>query len=204
VNANRARSDQQADKQSGGRHFYGRKRAVTRAATAIALLAALAATAVAAQPKPVPPAASTEEGWFNLPPSVMRAIEAGERQESWHAKDPAKAKVDPRGALSGAHRQLAPPAKYDRPYTGDLVYARLSTEADVSSICPKSNLPYKLGCAFMSGGKTKDGAYNRCQVFIVADTVIARAGFKLDDIYRHEIAHCNGWPPGHDGARLLP
>ena len=100
-------------------------------------------------------------------------------------------------------RQIAPPLKYDRPYTGDLIYVRLGTEADVRAICPKSNLPYKLGCAFMSGGKTKDGAYNRCQVFIVIDEVISRAGFTPDNIYRHEIGHCNGWPGSHEGARLL-
>src|SRR4051794_35874552 len=112
---------------------------------AIALLAALAAAASTARTE-------TREWWEGLPP----------RQESWHAKDPAKAKADPRGALSGSMRQIAPPLKYDRSYTGDLIYVRLGTEADVRAICPKSNLPYKLGCAFMPGGKTKDGAYNRC------------------------------------------
>jgi hypothetical protein len=106
--------------------------------------------------------------------------------------------------MEAGMRQIAPPAKYDKPYTGNLIYARLSTEADVGMICPKSNLPYKLGCAFMSGGRTKDGAYNRCQVFIVIDAVIIKAGFTLDDIYRHEIAHCNGWSKDHEGAKFLP
>jgi hypothetical protein len=157
-----------------------------------------------------------KDAWLDrLPESVQRGL----GREPVHAKDAPKVVIEdedkdawlnrlPESVQRGlgrepVSRQIVPPAKYDRPYKGDLVFARLSTEADLSVICPKTAFRYKLACDFMSGKKA-DGTWERCQIFMVIDEVIVKAGFTPDAIYRHEQAHCNGWGTDHKGARLAP
>jgi hypothetical protein len=40
-----------------------------------------------------------------------------------------------------------------------------------------------------------------CELIISPDSIIALAGLTLEFVKRHEIAHCNGWPADHRGAR---
>jgi hypothetical protein len=39
-----------------------------------------------------------------------------------------------------------------------------------------------------------------CFIILAPDADIVAAGFATEDIKRHEIAHCNGWPSDHRGA----
>jgi len=90
-----------------------------------------------------------------------------------------------------------PPARFDRPYGGELtvrylppadVYfecARMLKEANGSD---KGAYPGMRGCSVRSLNGT------RCEVVIV-DRVWKTATPKA--VLRHEIGHCNGWPFEH-------
>lgn len=57
----------------------------------------------------------------------------------------------------------------------------------------------------MTAPQAKDDSWAECRVIILADAVIEALGFTTPEfVLRHEIAHCNGWPATHIGARLLP
>jgi hypothetical protein len=93
---------------------------------------------------------------------------------------------------------LPPPAIYDHEYPGQLTL-ELGTQAEVSRRCIGIGAPGRIpgrqvtiyGCAHRTNG----GA--ACII------VVTRAnGWWITDedqaeIYRHEIAHCNGWPNDH-------
>jgi hypothetical protein len=91
---------------------------------------------------------------------------------------------------------VLPPVEYDRPYTGTLVTTRTQDQAQTRYLCQPIPFPLALGCAY----RFPTG----CWVIISPDNVIAAAGLSFDIVTRHEIAHCNGWPPDHRGARELP
>lgn len=103
-----------------------------------------------------------------------------------------------------ADRQVVPPEYYDKPYYGNLTVTRVATEKAVTAVCPKTPFPYKLGCSFQVAPQAKDGTWAGCRVIVVADDVIAAAGYTTEIVYRHEMGHCNGWPGDHWGARYAP
>jgi hypothetical protein len=166
---------------------------------AIALLAALAATTAAAQQKP------------GMTLETSKAL-------SWLKEINTQADVDrlnlpqlPESVTKNikplvVDRRLLPPEFYDRPYKGNkLTVTRVPTQAEVTKLCPPTVFPHKLGCAYMTGGQAKDESYAECRVILLADEVVASLGFTTPEfVLRHEIAHCNGWPATHIGARLLP
>src|SRR5262249_6210787 len=41
----------------------------------------------------------------------------------------------------------------------------------------------------------------RCEIYIVADEVLATVGLDYETTLRHELGHCNGWGGDHAGAR---
>jgi hypothetical protein len=43
----------------------------------------------------------------------------------------------------------------------------------------------------------------QCAIVMAPDDVITKAGFPPALVLRHEIAHCNGWPADHRGARTF-
>ena len=98
-------------------------------------------------------------------------------------------------------RELVPPAEYDHPYTkGPLEIIRIPVAGDrlteMIGPCRKE----RLGCAQPTN--------TECKVYIVADEYIARndqamkrLGIDYNIILRHEVAHCNGWPYDHPGAK---
>jgi hypothetical protein len=89
-----------------------------------------------------------------------------------------------------------PPAKYVRPYTGKLILHN-TDERTLSawSVCT----PFAYACAFM------DELPEKCTVWMPAigtvlstGEVVTVAAYKR--LLRHELAHCNGWPPSHPKA----
>lgn len=173
--------------------------------TTIALLASVAMGAIAVQqaaPTPLediaPPSAERDylyrapdskpppqkKGWLDIPSWVEKLGPNG---------------IDHKKAL----RQILPPVEYEKPYLGKLTITRLATEKEISAVCPKTKYPYKLGCAQHSGPKP-DGSYTVCRIIIVFDSVIAKANLSFNDVFRHELAHCNGWGGDHWGARMAP
>ena len=89
---------------------------------------------------------------------------------------------------------IEPPAEYDHPYKGELFEWTVKDQAELRAMCPntKFNLGFALACTMPQGG--------RCWMFLVPDDEIKKF-FPLDLVKRHEIAHCNGWPGDHRGAR---
>jgi|SRR6516225_2585647 len=92
-----------------------------------------------------------------------------------------------------------PPAKYDYPFPGILMVQRLSLD-EISKIClPK----HHTGCALTLN--TDNGVYlnnrtgNRtaCIAIVANDADLRAEHVRFNDVLRHEIAHCNGWPADH-------
>jgi hypothetical protein len=102
------------------------------------------------------------------------------------------------------NRRVVPPIEFDHAYAGWLKVERVKTEDDVVKVCPKTWFPIKLGCSYQYGARAKDGSWETCKIVMVADEVIKKVGHTPENVYRHEIGHCNGWPPDHTGARIAP
>lgn len=92
-----------------------------------------------------------------------------------------------------------PPARYDHPYTGALVVTWLPQKlvakrcmARAGKTRPPGFSDKMRGCAFPYN--TGDSSKDFCIVF-VSNHKVGKSMPKA--IYRHEIGHCNGWPPSH-------
>jgi hypothetical protein len=80
--------------------------------------------------------------------------------------------------------RLEPPARYDRPYNGQ-VDERVAPEAEVRSLCMSMGADLGgVACSWQSNGT--------CH--IVIRTMAWRS---VSTFRQHEIAHCNGWPANH-------
>jgi hypothetical protein len=84
-----------------------------------------------------------------------------------------------------------PPAEFDHPHNGTL-YAHVvgGTEA-VNSAC--NNPKFNLGCSSHVG--------DICFVYVASDATARKFGWTPEEVMRHEIGHCNGWPGDHANAR---
>jgi hypothetical protein len=103
-------------------------------------------------------------------------------------------------ALLGAsdlHAQPAvyPPPEYDRPYAGKLVKIEAKDSEEMLSLCAESKSP--IACARQYGVVA-------CTIVIAPEAVLRRWGWTVEIVMRHELAHCNGWPADHPGARRWP
>jgi hypothetical protein len=78
----------------------------------------------------------------------------------------------------------------------------VESQKDIVRLCPKTGFALKLGCAYMTSPQAADGAYAKCRVSLVEDGVVRAGGYAPELILQHELAHCNGWPADHAGARL--
>jgi hypothetical protein len=88
-----------------------------------------------------------------------------------------------------------PPVEYDRPFNGTLEIYKVGGQEDVRATgCPKTAF-VALGCAFWWANPSK------CVVILADDAAIKAVGHDPEIVLRHEIAHCNGWPASHSGAR---
>ena len=80
--------------------------------------------------------------------------------------------------------RLEPPARYNHPYSGQVV-ERVVPEAEVRSLCmPMGADPIGVACSWQ----------NKCTCYIVlpSDGLAPVSTFR-----RREIAHCDGWPADH-------
>jgi hypothetical protein len=89
---------------------------------------------------------------------------------------------------------VLPPPEYDHPYTGKLTIERTSSQSELRQTCPYSPFPFLLGCA----RRTAEGG---CYILMADDEFIAKFGYTTEQVFRHERAHCLGWPAHHPGAR---
>jgi hypothetical protein len=82
---------------------------------------------------------------------------------------------------------LEPPAQYDHPYHGQVIEQRLS-QFQLMQLC-HGPAP---ACAWVSKGV--------CHVALPVDEKNSRV---VAIMRRHEVAHCNGWPPHHPGGHWV-
>jgi hypothetical protein len=96
-------------------------------------------------------------------------------------------------AWSAAQAQFLylPPAEYDHPYGGELKIIRVASQIAAKAACP--NIPRVFSCALV--------APQKCVIFLLSDEGLKELGFNPEYVLKHEIAHCNGWPGNHRGAR---
>src|SRR5262249_26439165 len=53
-----------------------------------------------------------------------------------------------------------------------------------------------IACAWPRGAS--------CEIVMLADDEIIKAGYFPQIVRRHEESHCGGWPKNHPGQRLIP
>ena len=90
---------------------------------------------------------------------------------------------------------LVPPAEFDHPYQGRLIIQRFSDQKELRGQCSYSPFPFLLGCAHLAS----DG--RSCRIVMMDDEFVAKLGYTTEQVFRHENAHCRGWPGDHPGAR---
>lgn len=98
---------------------------------------------------------------------------------------------------------VIPPVEYDHPFAGAIHYYVVDNVGDLWKYCQRDT----LGCtvdheglpipAAWAGTWKKDG----CFIVLASDAMIRNAGYTTAIVKRHEIGHCNGWPPDHPNAR---
>src|SRR5262245_19929492 len=91
-----------------------------------------------------------------------------------------------------------PPVQFDHPFIGKLTLTRVKTLAEVRDACPNavSNINgVTLGCTYATADQS------RCRIILIEDSTLLNFGKDPDDVYRHEIGHCNGWKHAKPGAR---
>jgi len=93
-----------------------------------------------------------------------------------------------------------PPERFDHEYTGHLIEYNLSIDVirseDVCGTVPRDQV---IACTYM------DQLPNECTIFMpkVGQTFswfgrqYTMTQGSYDSVKRHEIGHCNGWPPNH-------
>jgi hypothetical protein len=98
-------------------------------------------------------------------------------------------------ASAGEQLRLVPPKEYDHAYDGHLEIVPAHNQNHVRELCPGSNFSMgeALACAHIRPGS--------CRIVMAHDDVIRAAGLPPDLVRHHELAHCNGWPGDHRGAR---
>ena len=89
---------------------------------------------------------------------------------------------------------VLPPARYDHLYTdGELIVIQVESMEEMARACYPAPNAYRLvGCQFFQKFD--------CLIFIAPDSYIkrfARYGITFDTVFRHERAHCVGWPRDH-------
>jgi hypothetical protein len=86
---------------------------------------------------------------------------------------------------------ILPPAEFDKPYKGKLQIVKVDDYAIVHSICQNDYTKSRRVSAFACAIHTA-----RYCLILLGPTV-----WDNEEILRHEIGHCNGWPQDHRAAR---
>jgi hypothetical protein len=97
-------------------------------------------------------------------------------------------------------QNVYPPPEYDYRYQGELfVIEELPWRTMRDNCLPMRGYgPYDnpLACTIVNPG----GLMNRCVILLAKREYIERDTL-VENLFRHEQAHCNGWPWDHPGGR---
>jgi hypothetical protein len=85
-----------------------------------------------------------------------------------------------------------PPAEFDHPYTGKLTVLKEDNYVFIRHVCSDTKNP--IACSFRTYDD-KTGETLSCLIILGPDV------WGDERVLRHEMAHCNGWPGDHPGAR---
>src|SRR5262245_10171055 len=82
-----------------------------------------------------------------------------------------------------------PPAEFDKPFPGMdiMIY---DNELELAKDC---RAPTRFGCMLYTNGR-------QCIVKLLRADLIREYGLDPDVVFRHERAHCHGFPASHIGA----
>jgi len=95
--------------------------------------------------------------------------------------------------------RLLPPLEYDHPFKGAVELVRMKTQAEVRAACPPNAWTHALACNYYYGLTPP-----KCKIILLEDAEILKAtGLPVSVVWRHEIAHCNGWPAHHPNAHTM-
>ena len=101
-------------------------------------------------------------------------------------------------AIANLKFKELPPVEYDHAATDAVEIIDMSTEKELREVCHLTEA-YQganvVGCAAPKGQLAPD----RCIIYLGPRP--SWAGLTRNIVIRHEIAHCNGWPKDHPGAR---
>jgi hypothetical protein len=92
-----------------------------------------------------------------------------------------------------------PPPEFDKPYEGILAIYRMPL-ADVQKLCSVNT----YACSWVKHIPISQiGDRIACYIIISPDDVLAQRGERqgYNDVLRHEIGHCNGWPSDHSNRQ---
>jgi hypothetical protein len=100
---------------------------------------------------------------------------------------------------------ILPPIEFDYPFEGSQLIIQRGNKEKMESDCPKQT-PMTMACAFRKTGVPDGQPSDYCRIVIANDELLherirTRGFWTYDIILRHEMGHCNGWGPGHFGAR---
>jgi hypothetical protein len=105
-------------------------------------------------------------------------------------------------SASAAHAQSLPnpcplpPVEYDHPFRGTLILSEGHDQATMHELC---RAPFVISIPACIIERTND----TCTIALADDKHFAATPDTRELIVRHEIGHCNGWPPDHRGARPI-
>ena len=89
-------------------------------------------------------------------------------------------------------RIMLPPTEFDRPYAGKLTVLKEDNYVFIRHVC--RDIPHALACSYRTYDSVS-GETLSCLIMLGPDV------WDDERALRHEMAHCNGWPGNHPGAR---
>jgi len=98
-------------------------------------------------------------------------------------------------ALTPQNSKWLPPPEYDKPFAGKLLTIERGDAKEMTARCPKTVFTPTLACTW----RRENG--ERCDVLIANDDLLKAQGWTYEHVWRHERAHCVGWPQSHPGQR---
>jgi hypothetical protein len=82
-------------------------------------------------------------------------------------------------------KSILPPPQFDPPFEGTI---KVTRDSEASLPCRPRSLSTRLGCTYPPK-KPDEG----CVIYLALPDEIKEAGYSENDLWRHEIAFCNGW-----------
>ena len=144
-------------------------------------------------PMPIPPPPSAPRPPASIPVNLMPATVPLLRSQPTPIPPPGPERPAPIPAMMPILPRVAlPPVEYDHEYTGKLTVLKEPTYVFIRHVC--ADTPNPIACSF----RTYDSASGEtisCLIMLGPDT------WSDERAMRHEMAHCNGWPGDHPGAR---